>query len=702
MFESSSNSQALPLGFVISKYVVGKVIGEGGFGLTYAGKQLRLDRQVAIKEYFPQSFAVRDSETYVLRPNEQSNHDRVGGYYWGKQRFLKEAKTLAKLNHRNIISVIDYEDCNNTAYMVMSFVDGVTLGNWLLKHGQMQESQVLKLFVPLLDGLSHVHAQGISHRDIKPDNILIGADGEPILIDFGSSREILASDKQKNFTVMVTPGFAPEEQYDPSGKQGPWTDIYAVGATIFSCITGAKPKDTYLSGASGAAKEHHSLQSETFDTLDKLQNNADSGYTKRFLDVVRRCLQPKASDRYQSASALITALQQAADVEPIEHTAVRTEFRDVQSNDHTQIRAKKGADQNNEPTLIADNAARIRVEPESRPRGGLKRGVYMLGVAALAIAVAAVYFYQNQSSGPVLEAQQEIERSVEESVDEKIVVSPEEQVEEQVIEVPVLPDSKQMAAPVMASLPGGRFNFGCLAKDSACAESELAAVELPVKPFEMSVAEVSVAEFSAFVEDSNYKTSAEMATLTEGRCALIVEGVLTQPDDGSWRTPGFVQAPDDPVVCVSHQDATAYAVWLSAKSERNYRLPTEVEWEYAARGSLDSIYPWGDQLGEGRANCRDCGQSVVPFQPVSTKQYKANAFGLFHMSGNVWEWAGQALDVPVESSDANAPPISLGGFAALKGGSWLDSGDALRVSKREKDPSLMSANFVGFRVAADL
>ena len=697
MSEQSFDTQALPSGFVLGKYTVGEVIGEGGFGVTYKGKQQRLDRQVAIKEYFPQEFAVRDPETFVLRPHQKWNHDRIGGYYWGKQRFLKEAKTLAKLDHRNIVSVIDYEDCNNTAYMMMSFVAGATLSGWLEKQPAVEERQLLKLFMPLLDGLAHVHAQGISHRDIKPDNILISADGQPILIDFGSSRETMGGDQQEKLTILVTPGYAPEEQYDPDGKQGPWTDIYAIGATMFYCITGAQPQDALLSKFSEGNNSYD--QSSIQASLEQLQHQANTSYSSGFLAIVKRCLEPQAENRYQSAEDLIAALAQVAG-----ESEGTTEVRGANQEGHTQVRTDDVTLVSPQSARATDNATELRggnatdadelferganasvdssssSGAEAGKRGTNKKPLLLGGVIAAIVGAGAVVY----QSGGLNKVESPSNKQVEQTSE---------------IEVPSF-------VPSMVSLAAGSFNSGCLPQDTLCAEGEPRSSSVAVAAFEMSAGEVTVSEFEAFVEESGYKTSAEISELSAGRCVLVVGGAMSQPEDASWRTPGFEQDSTEPVVCVSHRDATAYTQWLSQKAGRSFRLPSETEWEYAARGGDDRVYPWGDTLADGVAVCSDCKSPGYRSQPASTDAFESNGYGLYHMSGNVWEWVGNVLPsalpaVTGEKAGAE-PPSSLGQLAVLKGGSWFDTRDSLRISKRESDPELLNANFVGFRVAADL
>ena len=231
---------ALSPGRQVGNYRIEKVLGQGGFGITYLGRDDRLERYVAIKEYFPVEFSSRDQDGSV---HPQSEPDR-DVYSWGLERFLAEGKTLAKFKHPNIVRVIDYLEQNNTAYIIMEYEHGSDLQGILKQKKTLPPEEILEVFLPLLDGLSQVHKEGFIHRDIKPANIFIREDGSPVLIDFGSARQGLAS-RTRTLTTLVSPGYAPFEQYnaDGPGKQGPWTDVYALGASMYRALFGRSPLD---------------------------------------------------------------------------------------------------------------------------------------------------------------------------------------------------------------------------------------------------------------------------------------------------------------------------------------------------------------------------------------------------------------------------------------------------------------------------
>ncbi len=218
-------------------YQIERILGQGGFGITYLAHDGNLDQHVAIKEYLPMELAVREGD-FSVYPASRAQDAR---YQWGLERFLAEARTLARFRHPAIVRVLSVFEANNTAYMVMEYQHGEALQHLLDARGTLPERELVSLVVPLLDGLETIHAQGFIHRDIKPSNIFIRSDGHPVLLDFGSARQALGQETQ-TLTSVVSPGYAPFEQYySRSDRQGPWTDIYGLGATLYRCVTGLQP-----------------------------------------------------------------------------------------------------------------------------------------------------------------------------------------------------------------------------------------------------------------------------------------------------------------------------------------------------------------------------------------------------------------------------------------------------------------------------
>lgn len=228
----------LPLRTILNgKYLIGKVLGEGGFGITYKAWDLNLEIPLAIKEYYPCSFAARNTNNTGSIYPYSSNEDL---FNQGKDKFIDEARRLAKFqNLHSIVSVKDYFIENNTAYIVMEYLDGITLKQLLKQDGPLKVEACLDLLKNLILSLETIHQSKIIHRDISPDNIIIQNDGQIKLIDFGAARQIENNEQSK--TINVKHGYAPIEQYLSHGNQGPWGDIYALSATIYTCITGTNP-----------------------------------------------------------------------------------------------------------------------------------------------------------------------------------------------------------------------------------------------------------------------------------------------------------------------------------------------------------------------------------------------------------------------------------------------------------------------------
>jgi serine/threonine protein kinase len=226
---------ALPTGCRLENYELSRVLGKGGFGITYLGIDRNLGRKVAVKELMPDTIVTR--EGLLVRPQSAS---LAPNWAWAKDRFLEEACMLASFQHRNIVNVHQIIEANGTVYMVMDYIEGDSYDTRLRRIGKETDEQSLRsILEPLLDGLEEVHANGLLHRDIKPDNIILRRDVEPILLDFGSARKLLEGTAA--MTSIVTHGYSPIEQYQIKGKQGPWTDIYALGAVAVRAITGLKP-----------------------------------------------------------------------------------------------------------------------------------------------------------------------------------------------------------------------------------------------------------------------------------------------------------------------------------------------------------------------------------------------------------------------------------------------------------------------------
>ena len=224
------------------RYLLGKVLGHGGFGITYLAWDMRLNVKLAIKEYMPHDFASRTAGEREVQAYSGTVHEQFG---YGLQKFLEEARILAQFNnHPGIVSVLDFFEENGTAYLVMSYIEGVTLEAYLKKRGgSIPFEDALKIMTPVMDALREVHGAGLLHRDVSPDNIYITLSRHVKLLDFGAARHT-TGEQSRSLTVILKPGYAPPEQYYGRGRQGPWTDIYATAATIYRAVTGRTPPES--------------------------------------------------------------------------------------------------------------------------------------------------------------------------------------------------------------------------------------------------------------------------------------------------------------------------------------------------------------------------------------------------------------------------------------------------------------------------
>ena len=231
----------LPVNTILNgRYIIGKVLGEGGFGITYLGYDLQTDTKAAIKEYFPSGISYRfsgQSRTVSIQDKGSSEQ-----FAKGKERFLGEARTVYRFrDEENIVNVLDFFSENNTVYIVMEYIEGVSLGQYLSQNGRVGDfDELYKILRPVMVSLDHVHKAGLIHRDISPSNLMIDMNGTVKLLDFGTARS-MSEDGEKSLSVVLKHGFAPMEQYKTHGKQGAWTDVYAICATMYKLLTGQTP-----------------------------------------------------------------------------------------------------------------------------------------------------------------------------------------------------------------------------------------------------------------------------------------------------------------------------------------------------------------------------------------------------------------------------------------------------------------------------
>ena len=308
---TQDHKQALPPGFRLGNYRVVRVLGAGGFGVTYLCEHGGLGVTVAVKEYLPNDIAVRSGNAVAPK----STADREG-YRWGLGRFLDEARTLARFEHRNVVRVRDYFEANGTAYIVMDYEDGEPLDRVLERKGTLTEAQIKRVLLPIVAGLRQVHAAGFLHRDVKPANIFIRrSDESPVLLDFGSARQALSS-RSRSVTAIASAGYSPPEQYESDGEQGPWTDIYALSALCYRAITGVAP-------AEATRRQSRLLRGEE-DPLPRLAEIARGRCSQAFLAAVDRGLRVVEGERQGSLDEWWAELESRAIGQATSHLVLPT------------------------------------------------------------------------------------------------------------------------------------------------------------------------------------------------------------------------------------------------------------------------------------------------------------------------------------------------------------------------------------------
>jgi serine/threonine protein kinase len=294
---------ALSVGTSLQEYNVEWTLGIGGFGITYLAMDTNLEAEVAIKEYFPSDMCARESsgKVRIKTPDDEE------AFKEGLDKFLKECRTLANFKHPNVVRVSRFFQANATAYMVMDYESGESFKDWLAQRKTIEEALLIKMIMPLLDGLDVVHKAGFLHRDIKPANIFVRKDDSMVLLDFGAARHAVGT-RSRSLTTIVTPGYAPFEQYHSHGRQGPWTDLYAFGGMLYWVITGAKPVE-----APARIKN---------DAMVPASKAGAGRFSPSLLAAVDWALVPDESKRPQSVAEFKAALVSPTPVAvPVQHAA---------------------------------------------------------------------------------------------------------------------------------------------------------------------------------------------------------------------------------------------------------------------------------------------------------------------------------------------------------------------------------------------
>lgn len=683
---------ALPVGHDLEGYRIEGILGVGGFGVTYLATEQALGRKVALKEYLPAGLAMRSNEDMSVRP---ISHGDIKDYYWGLERFRQEAETLVNFHHPNIVAVHRFFECNGTAYLVMQFVEGQSLDQILTRQRVLAEADVMRFVLPILDGLEEVHRVGFLHRDVKPANIYLRTDGTPILLDFSAARQALTR-TSVTLTAIVSDGYAPYEQYGSGGQLGPWTDIYGLGAVLYRCISGQRPTQ--------APDRLSAIVNGQRDPLPPASVVGHGRYNPALLSAIDHSMRVFEKDRPQTVGALRDIVRGA---EPAR--ASRTP--------HPARPASRRAP---ETPTVQESFSNAPTERTVRPRNPALTTT-LLGGLMLAIAGTGFYVGTRNTGAPSFDAARasEPQRPAREPADAMpptttAAIPPAQREREREEALPgsaVQGFTDCAGCPDMVMIATGTGVFGSPASEQGRERDEERQRAVTIaKQFALGRYEITRAQFDSFVKESGYRADVGCFVWSGKQWAF--------DRTKNWVEPGFKQGADEPVVCVSHKDAEAYAAWLSKKTGKKYRLPSEIEWEYAARAGAKESRHWGEDTAElcryGNGADVDAKKSF-PEWPASTcsdgfvhtapiGSLRPNPYGLHDMLGNVAEWTSDCWKTPgsesasTGDSAAAAPDCNR---RVVRGGAFNYTQRLLRSASRLKANATGRIFNLGFRVARE-
>lgn len=647
---------ALPPGTRLLWYEILRVLGKGGFGITYLARDTNLDQWVAIKEYLPVGFAVRGRGNEVL----PSSDAQAETYEWGLERFLKEAQVLARFRHSSIVRVLSFFRDSNTAYMVMEYEDGESLESVLKRRKVLPEAELRRLMDPLLGGLETLHNTDYIHRDIKPPNIFIRKDGSPVILDFGSARQAVAG-QQQQMTSLLSLGYSPFEQYDSSGsRQGPWSDIYSMSGVLYRAVTGQKPVDA-------AVRIAAKLRSEP-DPMKSTLELGEGRYSFGFLKAIDKGLMVLETDRPQSIGAwrplLLGGGQEDEEPSPraAAPVAAPSSSRDEADQEPETPNTRYTERQDTGPKkkvstwrsfVSSLNEFGNQLDPlEKSLKGRINKKVTSATtLGGRPPSLRGDDGYSDSDEGPepgvMVEAMPTIARAVRKAGDLWV---------------------ESLTGMEFVWIPGGTFQMGSAKGEPGRKEDEGPLHEVELDGFWMGKYPVTWMQWKRVMGDPR-------GFFTQARANYPVERVLW--DD----TQNFLRK---------------FARMVGGNYR--FRLPTEAEWEYGARAGAQSTFFFGDDiamLGDYAWFAVNAGGET---QPVGLKA--PNPWGLYDILGNVWEWTEDwyGEDYYEKSPRKNPRGAPFGEIRVRRGGSWRSSAFACRIAHRNRVGVNTNSNALGFRL----
>ena len=603
------------------KYKIIRMLGRGGFGITYLAENTMLDGKVAIKEFFFKEYCNRDEETSHVTIPTDGNREIVERF---KAKFIKEARTIFKLNYPNIVRILDIFEENGTAYYVMEYIEGESLNEMVKRRGAIPEAEAIGYIKEVGSALTYIHGKNINHLDIKPGNLMKRRDNNKIqVIDFGVAKQYDAATSEGTTTtpVGISHGYSPSEQYQKNGVQtfSPQSDVYALAATLFKLLTGNTPPEAIVVQDEGLPKEELRMK----------------GVSETVVSAIEAAMQTRTK-RTQSVAEFIKNL----DANDDEATVVNEETRKAEEEKRRkEAEAKRRAEEKAAAERKAREEAESEREEENKARRAKPKKIILwavVAVVAIALAVVGVGVLMNIPPSPTLGTS-----SYTPNIQEFTVNG----VSFQMVEV-----------------RGGTFTMGATSEQGDANDDEKPTHEVTLSDYYIGKTEVTQALWEAVMGNN----------------------------------PSYFQGKSLPVENISWNDCKTFIVKLNALTGKTFRMPTEAEWEYAARGGSKSRgYKYSgsgniDEVAWHKDNSEEKTHEVGTKRP--------NELGLYDMSGNVWEWCNDWYGDYSSASQTNPKGPDSGANRIGRGGGWWYYARGCRCSIRGDFGPDYRNEFLGLRL----